>query len=94
MNNPKEFMEKLREDPVKLKKFMRAVIGPSNRTLEGKEQQQVLLLLAMTEPYEESNNQHSWTECYRIGQTEYRVTTFPGGDVIVDQMLPEDNDEV
>ena len=79
-------------NPQELKKFMRAVMGPPSKKLEGKEKEQVLLLLAMMEPYEESNNQHSWTECYMIGETDYHVTTFPGGGVIVDQILPEDEE--
>ena len=94
MNSPKEFMEKLREDPVKLKKFLRDVMGPPRRTLEGKEREHTLLLISMLEPFATSNNQHSWTECYRIGLTDYQVTTFPGDDVIVDLMLPEDKDDI
>jgi hypothetical protein len=70
--------------------FIRKVMGPPKRTLEGKEREQVLLLIAMIEPYSASNNQHSWTECYMIGNADYHVTTFPGGDVIVDLMLTED----
>ena len=70
--------------------FLRKVMGPPKKTLEGKERDQVLLLLAMIEPYAESNNQHSWTECYMIGETDYHVTTFPGYDVIVDEMLREE----
>ena len=70
--------------------FLRKVMGPPRKTLEGKEREQVLLLLAMTEPYSTSNNQHSWTECYMIGTTDYHVTTFPGEEVIVDEMLKEE----
>ena len=70
--------------------FIRKVMGPPTKTLEGKERDQILLLLAMTEPFKETNNQRSWTEYYMIGDTEYHVTTFPGEDVIVDEMLPED----
>ena len=70
--------------------FIRKVMGPPRKTLEGKEREQVLLLLAMMEPYSASNNQHSWTECYMIGETDYHVTTFPGEDVIVDEMLKEE----
>lgn len=92
MSIPKEFMEKLREDPVKLKKFLRNVMGPPKRTLEGKEREQVLLLLAMMEPYESSNNQHSWTDCYMIGNTEYHVISFSCEDAIVELMLPEDKE--
>jgi hypothetical protein len=76
--------------PEETKVFLRKVMGPPKRTLEGKEREQVLLLLAMTEPYSTSNNQHSWTECYMIGETDYHVTTFPGEDVIVDEMLKEE----
>jgi len=92
MNSPKEFIEKLTENPVKLKKFLRDVMGPPQQTLEGKEREQVLLLLALIEPYSTSNNQHSWTECYMIGNKDYHVTTFPGEDAIVDLMLPEDEE--
>jgi hypothetical protein len=90
MNSSKEFMEKLRDDPVKLKKFLRDVMGPPQRTLKGKERGQVLLLLAMIEPYKTTNNQHSWTEYYMIGETEYHITTFSKDDVIVDKMLKEE----
>lgn len=92
MSIPKEFMEKLREDPVKLKKFLRDVMGPPKRTLEGKEREQVLLLLALTEPFKQSNNQHSWSNYYRIGNTEYHVTSFSCEDDIVELMLPEDKE--
>jgi hypothetical protein len=76
--------------PDEARKFIRKVMGPPKRTLEGKEREDVLLLLTMMEPYSASNNQHSWTECYMIGDKDYRVTTFPDVDVIVDIMLKED----
>lgn len=92
MTDPyKDFMDRLIKDPKELKKFLRKVMGPPKKTLEGKEREQVLLLLSMIEPYSASNNQHSWTECYQIGLTEYQVTVFPGEDEIVDEMLPEDD---
>jgi hypothetical protein len=67
-------------------------MGPPQRTLKGKEREQVLLLLALMEPYSTSNNQHSWTECYMIGDKDYHVTTFPGEEAIVDLMLLEDEE--
>jgi hypothetical protein len=87
-----EFIEKLRNDPVRLKKFLRSVMGPPKRTLEGKEREQVLLLLAMMDPYETSNNQISWTSCYMIGDKEYHVTSMSDFEDVVDLMLPEDNE--
>ena len=86
-----EFHEKLRNDPARLKSFLRSVMGPPHKTLEGKEKEQALLLLALIEPFKQTNNQQSWTDYYMIGETEYHVTTWPGSDVpTVDMMLPED----
>ncbi len=70
--------------------FIRKVLGPPKQTLEGKEREQILLLIALTDPFKATNNQHSWTEYYLIGDTEYHVTTFPGNDIIVDKMLNEE----
>jgi hypothetical protein len=70
--------------------FLRRVLGPPHRTLAGKEKEQILLLIAIIDPYKATNNQHSYTEYYMIGETEYHVTTFPGDDQVVDEMLNED----
>jgi len=70
--------------------FLRKVMGPPHKTLEGKEKNDVILLLAMMEPFKATNNQHSYTEYYMIGETEYHVTNFPDDEVIVDEMLKED----
>ena len=75
--------------PEEARAFIRSVMGPPYQTLEGKEKEQVLLLIAMIEPYKTTNNQHSWTEYYMIGETEYHVTTFSKDEVIVDKMLKE-----
>ena len=77
--------------PNEARAWIRGVMGPPRRTLEGKEREQVLLLLAMMEPYSSSNNQHSWTECYMIGDNDYHVTVFPGQAEIVDLILPEED---
>jgi hypothetical protein len=77
----------LKNNPLELKAFLRKVMGPPTRTLESKEKEQILLLLAMIEPFKETNNQRSWTSYYMIGETEYHVTTFPDGEVVIDKML-------
>lgn len=69
--------------------FIRTVMGPPTQTLEGTEKEQILLLLAMIEPFKETNNQRSWTSYYMIGETEYHVTSFED-EVIVDKMINED----
>lgn len=52
----------------------------THRRVEGTERVHLELLLAMMEPDEESNNQHSWSYRYVIGERVYNVTYFPGAD--------------
>jgi hypothetical protein len=87
------YSEELRKDPARLKVFLRQIMGQPHKTLEGDEKQHTMLLLNLTEPYKETNNQQSWTSYYMIGETEYHVTYFPGSDEpIIDKMLSEDED--
>lgn len=90
----RDYGEELRKDPARLKAFMRKVMGPPHKTLEGKERTDVMLLLSMIEPFEQTNNQHSWTDYYMIGDTEYHATYFPEDEngPIIDKMLPEENE--
>lgn len=78
--------------PEQAREWLRGIMGPPRRTLTGQEREHVMTMLALIEPFEESNNQNSWTSCYRIGDTEYQVTTFFDSEEIVDQMLPEDDE--
>lgn len=43
----------------------------------------LLTLFAMINPIEESNNQHSWTSTYCIGDTQYEVTYFSEDEVMI-----------
>jgi hypothetical protein len=73
--------------------FLRKVMGPPTRTLEGKEREQILLLLSVMEPFKETNTQRSWTSYFLIGETEYHVTSWPDSDdPVVDEMLSEDEE--
>lgn len=56
--------------------FLRKVMGPPHRDLEGEEYNHIKLVLALLEPYKQTNNQHCWTDYYKIGDVEYHVTTF------------------
>ena len=94
LKSMQEFHKELRKDPVRLKAFLRSVMGPPHVTLEGKEREQAMLLLSMIEPFKETNNQHSWTAYYKVGNTEYHATYFPEDEnsPIIDKMLPEDQE--
>ena len=70
--------------------FLRRVMGPPSKTLDGKERERIMLLLAMIDPYKATNNQHSYTEYYMIGNTEYHISYFPNEEPIVDEILNED----
>lgn len=77
----KDAHEELLKDPVKLKKFMVSIGAYDvHRKIEGQERENLVLLFKMMEPTEQSNNQHSWTDTYHIGEREYRVHYFPGAE--------------
>jgi hypothetical protein len=75
--------------PEEAQAFIRRVIGPPKRTLEGKEREQVWLILHMTEPTRTHNNQHSWTKEYYVGGKYYDVHYFPNEEPIIEEVLPE-----
>ncbi len=67
--------------------FIRKIMGPPKRRLEGEEHNRVWLLLQMTEPVRETNNQHSWCAEYNIGGIMYDVHYFPEEDPFIEQYL-------
>jgi hypothetical protein len=89
----REYSEELRKDPARLKVFLRQVMGRPHRTLEGKEKDNINLLLTMIEPFKSTNNQHSMTQYFMLGDKEYHVTMFVGENTVtIDEMLPEDEE--
>ena len=72
--------------------FLRRVMGPPKRTLEGEEKDKINTMLTLIEPFKSTNNQHSMTQYFMLGKTEYHVTMFVGENtVIVDEMLPDED---
>ena len=51
-----------------------------HRKIEGTEREHLVTLFNMMEPVEQSNNQHSWTDTYHIGEKVYHCHFFPGAD--------------
>jgi hypothetical protein len=71
--------EDLRKDPKKLHDFLKSLgLLKKRRILQGEEREQVLTMLRLKGPGEESNNQHVWTESWRIGNVEYNYHTGSG----------------
>ena len=50
------------------------------RILQGEELEQVLTMLRLLGPGEESNNQHIWTESWRVGDITYNYHFGSGVD--------------
>jgi hypothetical protein len=74
-----------------LKTFLRKVMGPPRRTLEGQEKENVWLMIQMQdEPDEFSNNQHSISEVYRFNQREYHVHYFPNESPYIEEIMNDD----
>ena len=67
-------MNILNMTPEQAKEFIRRVMGPPKRQLEGKERDNAWLLIQMSTPVRESNNQRFWHEEYLIAGKRYDVT--------------------
>lgn len=80
-------MNKLFQNKEEAQAFIRSIMGPPKRILEGQEHQQVWLMLQLAEPIRETNNQHSWCAEYNIGGIMYDVHYFPDEDPFIEQYL-------
>lgn len=69
--------------------FIRQIMGPPKRKLEGNEHDRVWLLLQLAEPVKETNNQHSWCVEYNIGGIMYDVHYFPNEEPFIEEYLNE-----
>lgn len=77
----KKFHEELRNDPERLKAFMKRIGAyDKHRKVEGQEYDNLMLVFKIMEPVEQSNNQHTWTDTYHIGERVYNVIYFPEDD--------------
>ncbi len=77
--------------PDEAKIFIRKVMGPDRRVLEGQERENVwLMILMQDQPESFSNNQHTITEVYKINQREYHVHYFSKEDPIIEEILEDD----
>ena len=73
-----------------IKEMLRRVLGPSRRQLEGKEYDQVWMLLQVLEPIRESNNQRTWTSEYILNGKRYDVTHGIEDTPIIEEVSTND----
>ena len=69
--------------------FLRKVMGPEQRIIEGQEREHLLTVFRLLEPTEESNNQRSWTTVYEHAGKTYHLATGDGWDELT-EILPDD----
>ncbi len=69
--------------------FIRKIMGPPKRILQGEEHKKVWLMLKMAEPVRETNNQRSFCVEYNIGGKMYDVHYFPGEEPYIEEYLDE-----
>lgn len=60
--------------PDEARAFIRHIMGPPRRLIEGEEYRHLMLVLSLKEPINSSNNQHSWTDEYEHNGHMYHVT--------------------
>ena len=72
--------------PEEVQTFLRKVMGPPRRILEGVEREQVLTMLALIGPTATTNNQRSWSEDYVQGGQHWCVTYLPGEEAVVEEI--------
>ena len=68
-------MDALLADPVRLKAFMRKVMGPARRQITGIEYDHMMTVFALVQPDSSCNNQRTWTDEYMVCGKKYHVTS-------------------
>ena len=72
LNRLRAIGEDLTRDPETARRFLKGLgLLKKRRIIEGEEREQVLTMLRLLGPGEQSNNQRVWTESWRVGNIEY-----------------------
>lgn len=68
--------------------FIRKVLGPPRRKIEGTEYEHVRTLVLLAKPSIVSNDQRSYNEIYDIGDTRYSITYFDD-ETLIEEILKD-----
>lgn len=71
------------------KAFIRRVMGPPKRILEGQEKENMMTIFRLIDPVETTNNQSSFTDEYHHADKVYYVHYF-GDEIEVEEVLSDD----
>jgi hypothetical protein len=76
--------------PEEAQAFIRKIMGPPKRVLEGTEREHMLTVLRLVEPIRSTNNQRSFTDEYVHAGKMYDVHYFEG-ETVVEEYLDEES---
>lgn len=76
--------------PEEAQAFIRKIMGPPKRVLEGDEREHMLTVLRLVEPIRSTNNQRSFTDEYVHAGKMYDVHYFEG-ETVVEEYLDEES---
>jgi hypothetical protein len=67
--------EKLTKDPEASRRFLKGLgLLKKRRVIDDpEEQEKIMTMLRLLGPGEQTNNQHVWTESWRVGNIEYNI---------------------
>lgn len=78
--------------PEEAQAFIRKVMGPPKRVLEGQERENIwTMILLQDEPFAASNNQRFITEVYKFNKKEYHVHYGVEDNPIIEEIMHETN---
>jgi hypothetical protein len=76
--------------PDEARAFVRKIMGPERRVLEGTEREHMLTVLRLVEPTRSTNNQRSFTDEYVHAGKMYDVHYFDD-EIVVEEYLDEES---
>lgn len=79
--------EDLKLPPEELREMLRKIHGPETRTLEGREAEQMYVILLLTDPYKSSNNQRTETHYYKLIDRVYSITYGLSDQPLIEEIL-------
>ncbi len=75
--------------PEEARAFIRKIMGPPRRVLEGEEREHMLTVLRLVEPIRSTNNQRSFTDEYVHAGKMYDVHYFED-ETVVEEILEDE----
>lgn len=76
--------------PEEARAWIRKVMGPETRLLEGEEKEHMLMVFRLIEPVGSSNNQRTWTDVYQHAGKTYHVHYWDKDNTDVEEIIADE----